>query len=526
VRKRYDIGFLIICLIFLSILSFSSVKKVHSAVEVDFILENIFWGTPPDNVITANPGDTNVPLTITIRNHSNETLRGVIGYLYLVYPFTDYLTESNVSKASAQPVEQGDVFNQTGDILPSGSFTFTFRLNIHPNATKGVYKCNLTIHYTVKQGSFFIEGTPQTLEVAIRIYNRAPVIYSVNPTSATISIAVGEYVNFSCKAGDPDDDNITYKWIFDGETVGFGQNYTYYAREKDLGSHTLTVEVSDGNLTASNSWALNVIRTPITSISVSDQYIFGGYDNEIQINITNNIWVGTVRVVINVPQYLVLIGNNTWIFKNISKGEMISIDITIYSPESLIGQTMQITLSVSYSDEFGTSYNENYAIGLVIRGKVVLKVYEVIVSPYIAHPGDKISISGTLLNMGNVAAMFTNVSIEANEILDLTYESFAYIGDVDPNSPVPFTLTAYIKSNANNGTYTIVVNVHYKDDLRQDHYLSFKVYVTIEKEIQSTEENKKKNALDFIISGGWSIIGLIAAVIVIGVFYFRRRGES
>ena len=525
-RKIRSIFFVAAMLIFVFITELENISfhEVNADISVEFIVENVFWGNPPSNTITVNPGDTNVPLTVVIRNNSNNTLRGVIGYLNLSYPFWDYITDSYVAKASAQPVESGDVFNQTGDILPSGSFTFTFQLNIDRNATKSAYRYNLTIHYNVKQGDVFIPGTPQTLEITIRIYNRAPTIYSVNPTSGTLTVSVGQHVNFSCKADDPDGDNITYEWSFDGETVGYGPNYTFIATEKDLGSHTLTVEVSDGNLTDSNSWTINVVRNPTTKLWVSNQYIYGGYDNAIRINITNDVWVGRVEASMTVPQYLVIVGNSSWIWENVSPNDTITLEATIYAPESLIGQTMQINLVVNYRDEYGSSYSESFAIGLVIRGKIVIKAYGLFATPNKAKPGEKISVSGTLLNIGNVKAMFTNVSIVPNPILDLTYESFAYIGDIDPNSPVPFTVVAYIKPGTSNGTYPIKISVYYMDDLREEHTFELTLYITVE-QIQetSTGEETSSGVLEFLQGGGFALIGIVTVTIILGVMYFRRR---
>ena len=498
---------------------------VHSAPSVQFVLENTFWGNPPNNVITVSPGDTNVPLTIIIRNNSSNTLRGVIGELSLPDLFTDYVTGSNVSKVSAQPVESGDVLNQTGDILPSGSFTFTFQLNIDDNATKGVYYGNLTIYYNIEENGVFVPGEPQKMRIPIRLPNRSPVIYSVNPTAGTITVPVGQFVNFSCYANDPDGDNVTYEWTLDGNTVGYGQNFTYYATRSDVGSHTLQVKASDGNLSATNSWTINVVINPVTTLSISTNYLYGGSTNQVTINITNDIWVGRVQVSLTSQQYLVIIGNSSWTIDNVRPNDTISISARIFAPESIIGQTMQIGLTVSYSDNYGSTYSENYGIGFVIRGKIVLRVYGIIINPEAPRAGEKFSISGTILNVGNVKAMFTNVSLMPNPILTLDYESSSYIGDVDPNSPVPFTLTAYIKPNTANKTYIIGLLIKYTDDLYNEHNFTINVPIKVMSYQANQGGNNQQTGSNVIFTEGEiAMIGTIITVVAVGaILYFRRR---
>ena len=525
---RYNRKAILILAILMIMYCFSSLNMISTYAQnpsVEFILENSYWGTPPNNIIEPTPGDTNVPFTVVIRNNSSYTLRGVIGYLYLDYPFTDYLTESNVSKASAQPVESGDVFNQTGDILPQGSFTLTFRLNINRTATKGVYFYNLTITYNVQQGSVFVPGDPVTLKIAIRIYNRAPVIYSVTPSSSTVNLVVGETLNFTCEANDPDNDTLFYEWRLDGNLISKEKTFTYNATRDQIGSHTLELEVTDGNLSATNAWTIIVSELVKTTIKTSSQYLYAGYDNRITINITNNVWTGVVRVTISVPQPLVLFGNSSWVFENVTPNITLSISVSIYAPEAYIGQTTQIALTLSYDDRYGNTYNENINVGFVIRGKIIIKVYDVIVSPNPVSPGAKISISGTILNMGNIKALFVNVSILPADHLLLTFESTSYIGDVDANSPVPFTVSAIVRSDAPEGTCSATIRVYYVDDLYNSHFYDLIVHFEVRPtQRESTSHEEENPIISFILQGGWAVIAIIvASAISLGYYYRRRR---
>ena len=528
-RKMKSI-YIALIMVLANFVLFSNFAELNAAPQVDFRIESIIWGTSPDNTITPAPGSTNVPLTITVRNLSNNTLRGVSAELELGYPFVDYITESNISRATGQPVESGDVFNQTGDILPAGSFTLTFRLNIDIDATKGVYRFNMTLTYLVNVNGTFVVGIPKQLEVPIRLPNRAPQILTTTPTGATVNLVVGDNMTFSAKCKDPDNDTLSYEWRFDDEVISTEENFTYVATENDVGQHTLELRVSDGNLTASNTWQIAVSLVPNTIIIASTDYIYGGYRNHLVFNITNNIWYQTVNIYINVPQDqpIAIIGNTTWILRDLSPDEMVRIEFDIYVPASGIGMSLPLGFTINYNDRYGNSYSENKYISFIIRGKIVLSVYGIQVSPQPAKPGDKLLISGSILNSGNIVSLFTNVSIYANPILDLTYESYSYIGDIDADTTIPFTVFAIIKSNATNGTYPVTINISYSDDLYEEHNFNLTVYITVLIPTSGGEENQTSQGQDlneFMMEGGWVIIPMLIVAIAGVIFYRKKKSE-
>ncbi|MEQ9715914.1 MAG: hypothetical protein ABGF52_10320 [Candidatus Asgardarchaeum sp.] len=520
--------FLILTLFSTSLLMTNMKVHVKAAIPpVDFEIENVVWGTPQNYPISVSPGDTNVPLTIFVRNLSNNTLRGVRGTLNLSYPFKDYVTESYTAEATAQPVEQGNVLNQTGDILEMGSFTLTFNLNIDPNATKGVYYYNLTLTYFVSVGNVFVAGEPRVYLIPIRIYNRAPVIYSVNPTSGTVDVLIGETVNFTVnKCKDPDNDTLNYEWYFDGDLVlENSTTYIYTALEEDVGSHTLEFRASDGNLTTSWTWAINVMREVKTTVKVSNQYVTVGLVNTINFTISNNIWHGRVDVSYTVPNPLVIYGNNSWTFYNITPDDIIVVTVSVYVPFGAYGNTFPTQIGLSYSDDYGNEYTETYSVGLVTRGYIRIVVYEKSVIPTPVKPGEKVAFSATILNKGNIGAIFTNVSIISNDILELTPESVTYIGDVDANSPVPFTVYAYVKSDVNNGTYPILIKIYYEDDLFNGYSLNVTFLLTVLK-VTNTENETQSTTIDLyevLYRGGWTVIIGGIAVIVFAIVYSKKK---
>jgi len=161
-----------------------------------------------------------------------------------------------------------------------------------------------------------------------------------------------------------------------------------------------------------------------------------------------------------------------------------------------------------------------------VVGQITLTVYEKIASPQPARSGSKISITATMLNKGNVAAKYVNASIVPNTVLDLTAESTAYVGEVEENSPAPFTLAANVKTNAPNGTYPVTVSITYRDDQYADQSFNATFYVLIEKNHEDqTISDGTSDLLKPFFDVSVILLTLVGASAVI-LFLYRRHLSS
>ena len=230
---------LIISLLMIFIINISSINVVHAQASVNFEILRVVWGTPQNNPITVNPGDTNVPLTIYVKNNSSESLVGVYGELNVTEPFKHTENNNYTARTYATPIESSNVLAPTGEVLPWGTFTLTYNLNINSTAKKGYYPCTLTIYYALNNSGNYTPGEPKTYHITIFIYNRPPEIESYRPADLNIAIYVNDSVEFFVKCSDPDNDTLSYEWGFDGEVVATTNNYTYTPTEDDVGTHNL-----------------------------------------------------------------------------------------------------------------------------------------------------------------------------------------------------------------------------------------------------------------------------------------------
>ena len=85
--------------------------------------------------------------------------------------------------------------------------------------------------------------------------NSAPVIVSYQPIVPIVPISEGNSRAFAVSAIDPDNDPLSYQWLLDAQPLGSeAATFTLLSTE---GAASLTVIVSDGLLSASQSWSFS-----------------------------------------------------------------------------------------------------------------------------------------------------------------------------------------------------------------------------------------------------------------------------
>jgi limonene-1,2-epoxide hydrolase len=144
-----------------------------------FKVVNVIWGSS-DNQIKAAPGDTNIPLIVTLQNIGNSTITGITETLILQQPFTN-----------ASGGQLASSFYQNGSMSPGSTGASEFILNIDRNAVPGEYVLTMRIDYLM-----IVSGVGQTLYIAQEAEVSVPVlvsntsyvvIYSVNVYPLTVS---------------------------------------------------------------------------------------------------------------------------------------------------------------------------------------------------------------------------------------------------------------------------------------------------------------------------------------------------
>jgi hypothetical protein len=204
------------------------------------------------------------------------------------------------------------------------------------------------------------------------------------------------------------------------------------------------------------------------TMTIIGQSLTAGFNNNVTIQLVNNYYssIYDTDVVVSLPTPLNLIGDDHWHYDSLALGQTVTISFQVYAPTSATGSSYQGSLSASYK-QLGdvSSTEESHVVGFSVYGWINLVLYSISLSPTSVTPGGNATISGNLLNNGNLAAYNTNVTV-VSEAASKTSSSF--IGEVDSNIPRPFSLLVVFKSNLSEGNYSVTIRVTAVDDSRPD----------------------------------------------------------
>ena len=521
----------LLCALLCLTYAFSFYVEPAKAQSVELKVTRVVWGTNPDSPTKAYPGDTQSPLTVELQNNDpSEVIKGVSGVLR--FPdgrFTDIYGNPNATATGAPTV--GDLLNPTDEVQPKGFLTMTFTLDINKDVVAGTYKYNMEVKYAVKQGAAFVDGTTRTLVVQIVVSKiDSTVTVSVTPQTAEKGQAVRISGTIS-PAKENATVTLTYKkpngtllrrTVRTNADGSFAESYL-----PDVEGFWSVNASWLGDSKYASNWASVTfeIRLPVSvTVSTSDNRLVGGVDNQLNLTIWNSgtVPISALDVTLTVPSPLVFRGGNHWTLNYLEPGNSTIITALIYGPSSAISTTYSGTLTVSYQDDYGESLTDTFPIGLVVVGRIELVAYDEIVYPQPAANGSKVEITTTLLNKGNVVAMYVNATIQPSEILLLTSESTAYIGDVEENSQSPFTLAAYVKDEVEDGTYPVKITVSYRDDQYVDHSLDVTVYVTVEAQAETQPSSGETESIFGLLGESGLILVTVAAASIVILLLYRR----
>lgn len=210
----------------------------------------------------------------------------------------------------------------------------------------------------------------------------------------------------------------------------------------------LTVTITGQSLTAGFNNTLVV--------TVLNSYYSASYPNTAIYDVDIAITTGTTSVSTGSTT---MFGDGHWHYDSIALGQAVQITAKIFAPASAIGSSIPGTVTATYKQLGDVAYTqETHSFGMNVYGWINLIIYGVIVTPTVTSPGGNISISGNLLNGGNLAAYNANVTVLSNAIVP-GIASSAYVGEVDPNIPRPFSLFFGLKPGLSEGNYTLALLV-------------------------------------------------------------------
>ncbi|HEX6280846.1 MAG TPA: hypothetical protein VFZ67_01325 [Nitrososphaera sp.] len=283
----------------------------------------------------------------------------------------------------------------------------------------------------------------------------------------------------------------------------------------------------------------------------SEVVIIAGRAHDLNFNITNNNRNAITDVVVTlVPrsESLEILGDSRWTLQELSAQSNARFSTRVFASESLIGNPVSFEVRLQYisGDQIKS---DSFSLGGNVVGEIKIDINDLIVRDI----GDVPNLTGNLLNQGNTKALFTTVEIQSNptptnqsSLVPITYTP-QYLGDLEDNSPLPFSIPLAIDINDDNGSsssslaagnYPVSLRITYSDELRNIHQVILNRTVSYSPP-QQEEEAPNQGFLGFgssstadesgttnsVLPLVFIFAAIVAAAVVI-IIVMRRRSRT
>lgn len=265
--------------------------------------------------------------------------------------------------------------------------------------------------------------------------------------------------------------------------------------------------------------AILTLSRTVGNENQSSTQISAGRIEDYSFSLTNSGSAPITNVVVTMEstsESLEILGDSKWDIQGIEENSQVDLVTKVFAANALIGSPASFDVTAEYSSN-GQPSTERFTLGTYVAGEISLTAYEIEVN----YIGGTPNIVGNLLNEGNTEALFTTIELVSAENLVSSPPPSQYLGDLEENSPLPFSIPINIDSNSGAGTYTVSLQVTYKDNLRELHTLDIDSEVEFVP-VTPAEESGQDASMTILPLG----IVVAAAIEIGAVVVLKRRKKT
>jgi len=194
---------------------------------------------------------------------------------------------------------------------------------------------------------------------------------------------------------------------------------------------------------------------------------------DIQLANTQSERASTTQSITNVENVVIL--NTDWDIGSIGAGEKKYLEVDVYIPGTVKSETLRAPMDVTYFNAHGDRHTVSRIVDFYIRGLIDTTIYNVNV---IELSGQQ-TVIGEIINEGNTDALFGFVTLEPLGDSNIVPKT-QFIDEVEIDAPVPFNVQIEFDGEPQYGPHDIKITLRYKDDLREEHFVTHETTINLE----------------------------------------------
>jgi hypothetical protein len=497
------------------------------------------------NVVSLLPGEPNIVETL-VKNEGSAAATGVIVEVSARNQ-QDQIDNNNVIPTTSNNVNDSITTVQQSTVIPlisAGTTTFNVgtipageSVQINPVifASNSVGSILENIDLKISYNNAY--GYKKTLDksMGVHILPSSPqsgLTLSSTVTSETINNVPSLSENFN--QNNDENDLVT--------------NGNYGAKNKNL---TYAITQVSGYNSNDNTFIPGLENNKTDSIGIPPNNntvsLVAGRVDELQFNITNtntNPIIDAVVSLVSESSSIKILGDSKWNLNEIDPYTTKQFLTRVFASKSLINSPVSFKVSIQYIYD-NQAKSESFNLGANVKGDITVNINDLAVN----YIGGNPNLVGNILNKGNTLALFTTIEIsnpsssssssslaeqsegqlppsstqgsENKEILVPASSFPQYLGDLEENSPLPFSIPLAINNNTSSGIYPVSLKVTYSDDLRNSYTVINNGTVEFVSPVTTNNEGQ-----GFLGNYDTLLIVVILAIIGTIVFIVVRRFRS
>ena len=202
-----------------------------------------------------------------------------------------------------------------------------------------------------------------------------------------------------------------------------------------------------------------------------------------------------------------------WDVGHIGPGASKYLEVDVYVPESMKGDTLRAPMDITYFNAHGDKHTISRIVDFYVKGLIDTRIYDV----GLIDLSGKQTVVGEIINEGNEDALFGFVTLEALGDSNIK-KTTQFIDEIETDSPVPFNIPVEFEGEPRYGEHDIQITVRYKDSLRDEIFETYDTTIFI--------EDTSKNEQPEVDYSQFAILGIAAGIGGIAYTQIRKRKKA
>jgi len=236
---------------------------------------------------------------------------------------------------------------------------------------------------------------------------------------------------------------------------------------------------------------------------------------DIELKNTQGTIGSTTQSVTNVENVVILDSN--WDIGHLASGTSKFLEVDVYVPESLKGETLRAPMEITYFNAHGDEHTISRIVDFYVKGLIDVTIYDVNVIDLSGKP----TVIGEIINEGNEDALFGFVTIEPLGDSNIK-KSTQYIDEVEIDSPVPFNMPIEFEGEPTYGENEILITLRYKDSLRDEIFETHEATIFI----ADTTQDAQDQGFDLMEYSQFIILGIVVIVGAVSFSKIKKRKKQ